>query len=714
MCYTYSILTESDESVAHIQTPTDGRREKSGFRTGSNSSLQNSVPELEIVGSKCKIIPSPSSSKEEVKKSSVSRTSQTHKSPNASRSSSTVIQKHGSETLRKTKDSPNVRERPSKGKQPKRGISDSSVVENVKNKNSSIFKPSNVRERPSKEAKEKRPKRGTSDSSVVENVKNKRPSDVKQSSSTVAALTKREQKSSGTSTERLSSTFKLPQRSTAFRIPNSKDDKHLQSKTRSLAAQEHKSSPEIRLQTTLGRKSSNTASSSSARSARAKAASDVTPKNSYTRSSHSENAKKSKVSEDTEKTKGSYSTRSKRQEIAFVQKCSGQKSPDVTPAIISSSRDIKASNKAPRRSNSALPNPRQDNDDAEVHSLIYDDKQTLAPPESLCESDMMLHGHKSEDRTKSPSRKSPSGTKSDLLKSPSGSAFALSQQKTEGRTKFASSKVRSGTTSPLSRPPSGSKIVLSREKSEGRIESPSSKVHSGTNFGLSKSPFGSDIVPSPGKSKDRTKPASQVRSETTSSLSKSSSGCNIVLSPEKSKDRTKSASQVRSGTASSLSKSPSGSNIVNTYEKSKDRTKSASQVRSGTKSSLSRSPSGSDIVLSPEKFKDRTKSASEVLSETKSPSSKNSFGSGSVLSLKASDSRTRSAFPKSAHTLHGSTDSPCCAPPTKSEVEVRYHREKSASAKSRSGINEEFRNYASNDRGKSLSHEQHTDITHAC
>ncbi|XP_078352450.1 uncharacterized protein LOC144637192 [Oculina patagonica] len=255
--------TNSEQVVSHIQTPTDGARESSdSLQNSSNSSLRNSVPELEIVGSKCNIILTPSSSKEEVKKSSIKGRSQLGKSPTASRSPATVQQKQRTETFRKTKSSRLVQEQPSKEKELKRGRSDSSVVEKALNHSSSNYK---------------------------------------QSSNTAATQKKkREQSSSGPSTNRSSSNLKRPQVPTALRVQNKTADKRLRTNTRSVAAAEKdniSSSSETRLYTTSGRKTSNMASvtlkdpkrslkklSSSPRLANARTTSDLTSNNSHTHS----------------------------------------------------------------------------------------------------------------------------------------------------------------------------------------------------------------------------------------------------------------------------------------------------------------------------------------------------------------------------------------------------------------------------------------------
>ena len=271
--------------MSQVHTPTPTARETDEVRCTSSNSVQRSVVELEIVGSKCKIITStPSSPSKNGKTLSTKDGSLKVNSQSGSRSSSNVLQKQSAESSRKTKSLRHVKEQNSKEKVPARRASESSVAKTALKQSSS---------------------------------------NLKSSSSSVTAQKKTERSSSMPLIERLSGNLKQPQLSSASQTrPKITDDKlsppsvrHSPKEKMSLSEPRLKSKPSRQNSSGyVSHKDSNgslvSQSNSSSRVESAQKKAELTPKHSSTSAAGSENEKgSSKARVDAKKTRSSSSTK---------------------------------------------------------------------------------------------------------------------------------------------------------------------------------------------------------------------------------------------------------------------------------------------------------------------------------------------------------------------------------------------------------------------
>ena len=248
----------SEQDVSQVQTPPATAKETDEARCTSNNSLQCSVVELEIVGSKCNIIPAPSTPNEKRSEMS-SRKGASHKGKSKA-APSNALQKQNLETLTKTKKLRQVK------------------ADHI--------------------SKEKLPARGASESSVAKKTMKKSSSNLKSPSGSATAQKKTERSSSMPSVTCSSGNLKQPKVSSTSRVqPTTTGDKLLQRNVRPPSKDKKQSLSEPKLKTSPSRKTSTASvalkdskgslvswSNSSSRAESAQKKTDLTQKHSSTTS----------------------------------------------------------------------------------------------------------------------------------------------------------------------------------------------------------------------------------------------------------------------------------------------------------------------------------------------------------------------------------------------------------------------------------------------
>ena len=216
-----SPLLGSEQDISQVQTPPATTKETDEARCTSNNSLQSSVVELEIVGSKCNIIPAPLIPKEKgpgmLSSKDASRKGKSQATSRTPRSNK--LQKQNPETLTKTKRLRQVK------------------ADHI--------------------SKEKLPARGASESSDVKTTLKKSSSNLKSPSGSTTAQKKTERSSTMPSVTRSSGNLKQPQVSSTSRVqPTTTGDKLLQPNVRPPSKDKKQSLSEPKLKTSPSRKTS--------------------------------------------------------------------------------------------------------------------------------------------------------------------------------------------------------------------------------------------------------------------------------------------------------------------------------------------------------------------------------------------------------------------------------------------------------------------------